>query len=270
MLKKDIHVSIYIKMNLLESNRVGKWFGEQDCDPMQIFILFENIPGISFFVKDSNHRLLFMNQRFLPRIGLSTNDELYGKTDFDLFPPRLAEHFRRDDRAVMDSKQPMLNILELVFNSQGLPDWYLTNKYPLTNRHGQVVGVMGTVRPYGEENPAIHADLKWERDDEIGRAVSFIRNNYRANLEIADLVKVSGLNHRKLHRGFIELFGVAPMQFITRTRIESACDDLLTSKKKLSQIAKDNGFYDQSSFTQHFRRQMKVTPLKYRKQRGFA
>ena len=164
----------------------------------------------------------------------------------------------------------MLNILELVFNSQGLPDWYLTNKYPLTNRHGQVVGVIGTVRPYGEENPAIHADLKWERDDEIGRAVSFIRNNFRSNLEIADLVKVSGLNHRKLHRGFIELFGVAPMQFITRTRIESACDDLLTSEKKLSQIAKDNGFYDQSSFTQHFRRQMKVTPLKYRKQRGFA
>ena len=74
---------------------------------MQIFVLFENIPGISFFVKDTNHRLLFMNQRFLPRIGLSTNDELYGKTDFDLFPPRLAEHFRRDDRAVMESKQPM-------------------------------------------------------------------------------------------------------------------------------------------------------------------
>ena len=40
------------------------------------------------------------------------------------------------------------------------------------------------------------------------------------------------------------------MQFITRTRIESACDDLLTTKKKLTLIAKDNGFYDQSSFTQ--------------------
>ena len=257
-------------MSPLESSRVGKWFGEQDCDPMQIFVLFENIPGISFFVKDTNHRLLFMNQRFLPRIGLSTNDELYGKTDFDLFPPRLAEHFRRDDRAVMESKQPMLNILELVFNSQGLPDWYLTNKYPLMNRQEQVVGIIGTVRPYGEENHPVHADLKWERDDEIGRAVSFIRNNFRSNLEIADLVKVSGLNHRKLHRGFIELFGVAPMQFITRTRIESACDDLLTSEKKLSQIAKDNGFYYQSSFTQHFSRQMKVTPLKYRKQKGFA
>ena len=67
----------------------------------------------------------------MPRIGLDSNEELFGKTDFDLFPPRLAEHFRRDDQVVMQTKEPMLNILELVFNSQGLPDWFLTNKYPL-------------------------------------------------------------------------------------------------------------------------------------------
>ena len=100
--------------------------------------------------------------------------------------------------------------------------------------------------------------------------VNYIRKNFRTNIAISDLVKVSNLNHRKLHRGFIELFGIAPMQFITRTRIESACDDLLTTRKKLTQIAKDNGFYDQSSFTQHFRKQMKITPLKYRKQKGFS
>ena len=154
--------------------------------------------------------------------------------------------------------------LELVFNNQGLPDWYLTNKYPMFDRKGEVVGIIGTVRPYGD------GELKWERDDEIGRAVSYIRKNFRAELAIADLVKISELNHRKLHRGFVELFGVAPMQFITRTRIEAACDDLLTTENKLSEIAKDNGFYDQSSFTQHFRKQMGITPLKYRKQKGFV
>ena len=57
----------------------------------------------------------------------------------------------------------MLNILELVFNSQGLPDWYLTNKYPLLNRNGDVIGVFGTVRPYGEKHPAHSQELKRER-----------------------------------------------------------------------------------------------------------
>jgi len=243
---------------------LGDWFESSNCDSVQIKILFDNIPGVSFFVKDVNHRLVSVNAGFLPRLGLSSERELLGKTDFDLFPPRLAEHFRRDDRLVIESKKPMLNILELVFNSQGLPDWYLTNKYPLFDRNGEVVGIIGTVRPYGD------GELKWERDDEIGRAVSYIRKNFRTELAIADLIKVSRLNHRKLHRGFVELFGVAPMQFITRTRIEAACDDLLTTGNKLSDIARDNGFYDQSSFTQHFRKQMGVTPLKYRKQKGFV
>jgi AraC-like DNA-binding protein len=246
------------------TNILGEWFDSSNCDSVQIKILFENIPGVSFFVKDTKHRLIAVNDGFLPRLGLSSESELFGKTDFDLFPPRLAEHFRRDDRMVIESKKPMLNILELVFNNQGLPDWYLTNKYPLLDRSGSVVGIIGTVRPYGG------GELKWERDDEIGRAVSYIRKNFRTELAIADLIKVSGLNHRKLHRGFVELFGVAPMQFITRTRIEAACDDLLTTDNRLADIAKDNGFYDQSSFTQHFRKQMGTTPLKYRKQKGFV
>ena len=130
---------------------------------------------------------------------------------------------------------------------------------------------MGSVTPYvDKDNLSKIGDLKWERDDEIGRAVDYIRNNFRANIAIADLVDISGLNHRKLHRGFIELFGIAPMQFITRTRIEAACDDLLSTGKKLAQVAVDNGFYDQSSLTQNFRKQMKVTLLKYRKHKGFS
>ena len=247
--------------------KFSNWFNEISCETVQLCQLFESIPGVSFFIKDNESRLMYMNEKFLPRIGLGSNEELYGKTDFDLFPPRLAEHFRRDDRQVMETKKPMLNILELVFNSQGLPDWYLTNKYPLFNDRNDVIGLVGTVRPYGDGEKK---ELKWERDDEIGRAVNHVRNYFRQEISISDLVDVSGLTHRKLHRGFIELFGIAPMQFITRTRIEAACDDLLTSNKKLSQIAKENGFYDQSSFTQLFRRQMKITPLKYRKQKGFV
>ena len=110
---------------------------------------------------------------------------------------------------------------------------------------GEVIGIMGTVRP-----------LRWSI--EMGARRWYWqgswtnREKFRKDLAISDLVKESGLNHRKLHRGFIELFGDYLMQFITRTRIEAACDDLLTTNKKLVVVAKENGFYDQSSFTQHF------------------
>jgi PAS domain S-box-containing protein len=247
------------------TRHITEWFEKNQCNSLCVSGLFDDLPGVSFFIKDREHRLVMVNEGFLPRLGLS-QEELFGKTDFDLFPARLAEHFRRDDRDIFESRKPKLNILELVFNSQGLPDWYLTNKYPIFNDRADVIGLMGTVRPYGDGE---NKELKWERDDEIGRAVNHIRNNFRGEISISDLVEISGIPHRKLHRGFVELFGTAPMQFITRTRIEAACDDLLSSSKKLSIIAGENGFYDQSSFTQLFRRQMKITPLKYRKQRGF-
>ena len=252
------------EQSIQNTNFLDNWFANENASPAQLSLIFESIPGVSFFVKDLSHRLIFANQSLLTNFGLNRLEDLKGKTDFDLFPPRLAEHFRRDDRVVFETKKPKLNILELFFNKQGLPGWCLTNKYPMFDNESNIIGLMGTVRPHDD------GELKWERDDGIGRAVGLIRKKFRKDLAISDLVKESGLNHRKLHRGFIELFGIAPMQFITRTRIEAACDDLLTTNKKLASIAKENGFYDQSSFTQHFRRQMKVTPLKYRKRKGFV
>lgn len=43
-----------------------------------------------------------------------------------------------------------------------------------------VVGLIGTVRPHDD------GELKWERDDGIGRAVGIIRQNFRSDLAIAD------------------------------------------------------------------------------------
>ena len=86
----------------------SKWFNDIGCDSVQLCQLFENIPRVSFFIKDKDSRLLYMTEKFLPRIGLGSNEELFGKSDFDLFPPRLAEHFRRDDRVVMESRNRCL------------------------------------------------------------------------------------------------------------------------------------------------------------------
>jgi PAS domain S-box-containing protein len=54
--------------------------------------------------KDLAGRFTFANQRFLGESQISQTD-LVGKTDFDLHPPQLAEKYRRDDQAVMDSGQ---------------------------------------------------------------------------------------------------------------------------------------------------------------------
>src|SRR5664280_1222197 len=62
------------------------------------------VSPLSICRKDLAGRFTFANQRFLEALNLSLAD-LIGLTDFDLHPLELAEKYRRDDRAVMDSEQ---------------------------------------------------------------------------------------------------------------------------------------------------------------------
>ena len=100
---------------------LNNWFEEQNSSAAQLKLMFENIPGMSFFIKDRDHRLITVNESLLMRFGLDSKEDLIGKTDFDLFPPRLAEHFRREDRVVFETKKPRLNILELFLTTRGCP-----------------------------------------------------------------------------------------------------------------------------------------------------
>ena len=66
-------------------------------------------------------------------------------------------------------------------------------------------------------------------------------------------------------RKFQQAFHTTPQQFIIKMRVQAACDALRKKESVISEVALDLGFYDQSSFTQHFRKHMGVTPLKYQK-----
>src|SRR2546430_14118962 len=90
--------------------------------------LFDMMPDVSFFAKDRQFPLVCASQRFIERFGFRNAAEGIAKDDFELFPPRLAESFRRDDEDVLRTGKPTPNIIELFFTDQGIPDWFITNK----------------------------------------------------------------------------------------------------------------------------------------------
>src|SRR5262249_48357821 len=61
--------------------------------------------------KDLEGRFTFANQRACAIIGKPLA-EVAGKTDFDLFPPALAEKYRADDRNVLQSGKVLQDIEE--------------------------------------------------------------------------------------------------------------------------------------------------------------
>ena len=224
-----------------------------------VFALFDHLPGYSFFAKNFEGEIMSANEAFYERFGFTTEEEIVGKTDFELFPAALADHFRRDDLKVMETGEPMLGIVELFFNRQGLPDWFLTNKLPVVGRDGAVIGVMGTVRSYARQAKVTQSFVK------IGAAVDFIRENFREKISIGELSQRTGLSPRQFDRKFKAAFGISPQQFILKTRILAGCDGLANLRRPISELAFELGFCDQSAFTRHFQKHMGVTPLQYRK-----
>lgn len=222
--------------------------------------LFDHLPDLAFFAKDSQFRFMCASRRFMERFGIVSEVGIVGKNDFDLFPGRLAENFRRDDEEVMASGKPKLNIVELFFTDQGIPDWFVTNKLPLVDSHGRVIGIMGTVQSFEGKKQVLQPYLQ------IDRALTYIREHFRTGVSITELAKIVHLSPRQLHRKFVETFGASPQAFIMKLRIQAACEALQAEGAQIAEVARQLGFCDQSAFTQHFHRHMGHTPLRYQRQ----
>jgi two-component system, cell cycle sensor histidine kinase and response regulator CckA len=108
------------------------------------------------YAKDAAARKTLSNRADLYNIGVTTESEVLGKTDFDLFPQDIAANFYADDQLVLQTGQSVLNREEIIL-VDGQSRWYLTSKVPLRDSSGQVIGLVGvghdiTERKLAEES----------------------------------------------------------------------------------------------------------------------
>ena len=221
--------------------------------------LFENIENMSFFLKNSRFEILYANPTFYRRLGLSSESEVVGKEDFELFPKPLAEKFRHDDETVLKTGKPLPAMVELFLSQQGLPDWFITNKVPVLNRKGKAVGVMGTVQRYDHNQYALPGDTA------ISRAANLILKTPEQVSSLQELARGFNISYRHFDRLFKEATGMTPIQFLGRSRITRACKRLRESHDSIADISFDLGYCDQSALTSQFSKRMGFTPLQYRK-----
>lgn len=221
--------------------------------------LFEHLPGIHFFVKDVQCRMICASQSIVEQFGFQHESELIGSTDYDFFPPQIADNFVRDDRWVMETGQTLTGRVEMWYQKSGILDWITTNKLPLRNVDGEIVGVMGTLQSYDSKQKSLLPFF------EITRVVDYIREHYQEPITVEQLAALIYLSPRQLRRKFHDVFGMSPQDFLIKTRIQAASEVLIHGEVSISEIAQRFGFCDQSAFTQQFRKQMGLTPLQYRR-----
>ena len=80
---------------------------------------------------------------------------------------------------------------------------------------------------------------------------------------LADLAALSGVSRFQLLRGFSRAVGATPHAYLLQQRVRLA-RRLLAAGRHPAQAAAEAGFADQSHLTRAFRRQLGVTPARYR------
>lgn len=91
-----------------------------------------------------------------------------------------------------------------------------------------------------------------------------IHEGYRTALSVGELAREVGVNPATLARGYRRRFGCTVGERIRALRVRHAARELIETTEPLSEIALRAGFYDQSHFTNVFRRTLGVTPSAYR------
>jgi PAS domain S-box-containing protein len=100
---------------------------------------------LAVFWKDRQSVILGCNQFFAKASGMTSPLEMIGKDAFDLpYSEEEALKYHEDDRAVMESGLSQIGIQETITLPNGQVQWVETNKIPLRNTLGEVVGIVGT------------------------------------------------------------------------------------------------------------------------------
>lgn len=97
---------------------------------------------ICIYWKDKDFNYLGGNLLLTNYVGLSSSSELVGKTDYDLFPKKLANIIRKNDHEVITKGIPCV-FEEHAVNSLGVKAIYLTQKIPLLDENQEIIGLAG-------------------------------------------------------------------------------------------------------------------------------
>ena len=103
-----------------------------------------NSMPIRVFWKDKNLLFLGCNTAFAHEAGFADPADIIGKDDFQMGWREQAEMYRADARAVIESGCARLLVEETQTTPTGDTITLLTNRLPMLNEDGEIVGVIGT------------------------------------------------------------------------------------------------------------------------------
>ena len=101
---------------------------------------------------------------------------------------------------------------------------------------------------------------------EISRCMNYIQSHTNMSVSVEDVADEIHRSSSYIMRRFKAELGMREGDYITRCKLQDACDLLLYSDRSLAQISAYLGYSSQSYFQNVFKKQFGMTPMQYRKQ----
>jgi AraC-like DNA-binding protein len=170
----------------------------------------------------------------------------------------LGERFEAQDLTVIAEGLSIRAKMELHLYPGGCEGWCLTWKEPLIDASGVIRGLIGisrdapTLAGSGPVSAALSATL------------AYIGDHLDRPLRIPELAGRAGLSPFQFDQRIRALFSLSAGQYLSRLRINRACDRLRHTDAPLRELALECGYADQAAFTRQFHKSVGLTPGAYR------
>lgn len=116
-------------------------------------------------------------------------------------------------------------------------------------------------------HPHMFLSMFDSKDNMVYKAKQFIDNNFSKSITIKDLADHLFVSTSHISHTFKQVLGLSPKQYLIVCRLAEARHYLLNSEDSISKVAFESGYKDVNNFIRHFKKEVGISPLQYKKNR---
>ena len=168
-----LHVLADLLCNVTDRQRTEEALRNREA---YLKAIFNNAP-YQMWLKNTEGKFLAINQPFIEAFNLKDPDEVIGKSVFDLWPEKLALHFDKQDKDVMQTLKQ--KTIEDKIEQQGAKRWFEIFRAPILNENGILLGTTGIARDISNRKKA---DRELIQATEAAEAANNAKSMFLANM----------------------------------------------------------------------------------------
>ena len=99
----------------------------------------------------------------------------------------------------------------------------------------------------------------------LQKAIDYIESNLKGNVSLEQISKVAGYSIPHFYRVFCAIVGCPVKEYVRKRKLSNAMFDIVTSKRRIIEIAFEYGFDSHETFTRSFKLVYGMPPSSFRK-----